>query len=663
MRDAAVRGRAGSRLGGRMAGIALAAATLAAGAPLQAGSGIWTPIGPGGGAVTKVVVDPANPDVLYAATPGAGIFKSTDGAVSWAAASRGLTTDTIVDLAVDPQQPATVYAAAYTGVWKSLDGGATWSPTGLSFVGSGSELLLALAVDPHQPATVYAGTDIQIWVSHDGGSSWARPAGLPFTVEVGQLLADPSSAAVYALTGDNLLLESTDGGEHWRQLRAFPYGGNSDVGSVLAIDPLPPSTLYASFAIATGKQQLQGQTFSSADAGRSWQETGPGGYPVTVGPRHVVYAGSYVSANGGASWQATAVPPDVALGYTAGPPGTVYADTANLGVVVTHDRARHWQPALAGFSASDVTTFAVAGGGGSTLFAGVPLQGVLKSEAPGEPWLPAGGGLPRQGQLAADPTDGAHLYYGWLGAPAPGGLAVTTDGGAVWTEVEPRSGGCLQIESLAVDPAAPRTLYATGGLSAVCGSESLCPVFKSVNAGATWSCLPLGFASQIVVAPSAPAVVYALGAAFGATGPRLSRSADGGASWSAVDGGIPARVLGALGVAVDPTDPERIFFVGSDGSLWTSANGGSRWAVAGHGLPSAANSVTIDPHDPATVYATGFGFGVFRSINGGLNWHPLLGGLPPPAYSGIGPVVVDPARPGLLYVPIGSHGIFSYTQP
>jgi hypothetical protein len=84
------------------------------------------------------------------------LFKSVDGGGSWSAANVGLTTTFIPALAVDPLNPATVYAGTNRGVFKSVDGGGSWSAinTGLT----SNTLIQALVIDPIVPTTVYAAT-------------------------------------------------------------------------------------------------------------------------------------------------------------------------------------------------------------------------------------------------------------------------------------------------------------------------------------------------------------------------------------------------------------------------------------------------------------------------------------------------------------------------
>src|SRR6185369_5690629 len=101
-------------------------------------------------------IDPAAPATVYAG--GSGVSKSINGGTSWTAT--GLAHSGVHALAIDPVTPTTVYAGTdylgdFKGVFKSVDGGGTWTAVNIGLPTTSS--FNALAVDPHTPTTVYAG--------------------------------------------------------------------------------------------------------------------------------------------------------------------------------------------------------------------------------------------------------------------------------------------------------------------------------------------------------------------------------------------------------------------------------------------------------------------------------------------------------------------------
>ncbi len=133
-------------------------------------SGSWTPLNNGLMTVNTLVSSlaiphtPAASTTLYAGTGGAGVLKSTDGGATWSAVNTGLPQHTqdittaytaIYALAVDPVDPATLYAGTDDGVFKSSDGGGTWSAfnAGLTYL-----YVESLVIDSSSPAVLFAGT-------------------------------------------------------------------------------------------------------------------------------------------------------------------------------------------------------------------------------------------------------------------------------------------------------------------------------------------------------------------------------------------------------------------------------------------------------------------------------------------------------------------------
>jgi len=136
---------------------------------LWGGTNVWTSIGPDGGNAHALAIDPQNPNIVYASTSG-GVFKSGNGGANWSAANSGLPVGYFArSLAIDPRNPSTLYAGGSCtvlgscGIFKSTDGGTSWSPANSGLDGA-VILVESLAIDPQNPSTVYAGG----WVFTDG---------------------------------------------------------------------------------------------------------------------------------------------------------------------------------------------------------------------------------------------------------------------------------------------------------------------------------------------------------------------------------------------------------------------------------------------------------------------------------------------------------------
>ena len=217
----------------------LTAVTLAQGA--------WRNLGPGGGSVNALVIDPTDPMTLYAGTEDGGVFKSTNRGANWSAINNGLTNLSVKVLVIDPIDPMTLYAGtSFGGVFESTDGGANWSAINNGLTNT---FISALAVDPINPMWLYAGTHSDgVFKSTDRGANWsAINNGLPtfngsiFTRVLA--IAPTNPRTLYAGVAGGYF-RSNDGGAFWAAINNG-LGTLGDRVRALVIDPTNPRTLYA----------------------------------------------------------------------------------------------------------------------------------------------------------------------------------------------------------------------------------------------------------------------------------------------------------------------------------------------------------------------------------------------------------------------------------
>jgi len=241
----------------------------------QAGVDVWTTTGPEGGTVQALAIDPQNPATLYAAVrhnaspESTDVYKSTDAGSSWRVVAN--LPGSPQALAIDPQTPTTLYLRAYRRVYKSTDGGGRWTLVNTSLPGSYLSTQ-NLVIDPQTPTTLYAGTFGEgVFKSTDGGGSWnAVNTGLPTYPpgyyyphsNVEALAIDPQTPTTLYLDMGGVY-KSTDGGGSWSPASTGLGGGTIHS---LAIDPQTPTTLYA------GTWGI----FKSTDGGGTWYEASAG---------------------------------------------------------------------------------------------------------------------------------------------------------------------------------------------------------------------------------------------------------------------------------------------------------------------------------------------------------------------------------------------------
>ena len=226
--------------------------------------------------VLSMVSRPGSPQTIFAGLRGSGLYKTSDGGATWAASSQGLTDGYVSALAVDPTAPATLYAGTshpFTGsnsqrVFKSADGGATWTQTSLD---AGSFSINSISVNPGKPAQVIAVSRgvSGYFQSLDSGKTWT-----PITTDltcggVNGIFFDPSGATTY-LAGTAGLCRSTDGGNTWALTSVATLASIE----TLWIDPSNPSRMFA--GASPEVPEGTGGVFQTADGGQSWQPVGTG---------------------------------------------------------------------------------------------------------------------------------------------------------------------------------------------------------------------------------------------------------------------------------------------------------------------------------------------------------------------------------------------------
>jgi photosystem II stability/assembly factor-like uncharacterized protein len=650
-------------------------------------------VGPEGGIILSVAIDPHDSGTIYAAT-WAGVFKSKDGGANWTAT--GLMGFAIGSVVVDPQNQTTVYASTLQypdddfstmKVFRSVNGGSTWSEADSGLLPPNNCCLNALVIDPWNSGTIYAGTQISgpdgsggsIYKSTDGGTNWQlmsfeQGAG----VAVNAMAIDPQNPGnVYAAgstgTGGFSFKRSTDGGASWTR-SDFGFRANI-IGMV--IDPRNPKTIYLT--------SFNYGIFKSIDGGASWNPLSLGrtnaqslescclsSVVIDAQNTSTLYAsrtdGIFRSTDAGTTWNVLPFVgrPNSVRALTADPhaSGTVYAATSQ-GAFKSTDYGATWTVINSGLRAMDVMSVAVDTKNPGTMYVGTDFFGVFKSTDNGKSWGPASSGIdtgyPTESVvgLAVDSqTPGTvHAATGGVecGTGELPGIYKSMDGGTTWSDTKP-SASCLS--ALIMDPENSNRLYAGSWYQGV---------VESTDAGTSWtpanSGLPAGvwgvFVSALAIASQNSGVLYA--SVGVATNQGLFKSTNGGGGWVPVNSGLPAYPNGAnieaTALAIDPQNIRTVYaafapYNAVGGGLYTSPDEGGSWRNLFRPPTANVYSVAINPQDSRTIY-TGTDAGASWSTDGGQTWAP--------AASTIGRtrlLKIDPLNPNNLYAG-GPGGLFA----
>jgi photosystem II stability/assembly factor-like uncharacterized protein len=257
----------------------------------------WRSIGPtiSGGRVAAVAGTPQDDQLYYLGTAGGGVWKSSNGGATWQPVFEKQSVAAVGAVAIDPSNENVVWAGtgeanprndvSYgNGVYKSTDGGKTWTRVGLAGVWSISRI----AIDPHNPRHVVVGafgdpfkdsTARGVYVTFDGGQTWNKSLYLTPSSGASDIAMNPQDPnVVYAgmwhfrrvpwtfTSGgpDGGLYKSTDGGRTWKKLsgNGLPGGYTGRIG--LAIAPSRPNRVFALI------EAKGGILWRSDDAGAHW---------------------------------------------------------------------------------------------------------------------------------------------------------------------------------------------------------------------------------------------------------------------------------------------------------------------------------------------------------------------------------------------------------
>ncbi|OGS22208.1 MAG: hypothetical protein A2252_12390 [Elusimicrobia bacterium RIFOXYA2_FULL_39_19] len=511
---------------------------------------------------------------IYVATS-AGFFKSTNNGVSFTAFNSGLPSTNIYDAAIGCSGGSTsLYVTIqYNGVYKSIDGGTSWTKT--NHQNTAYEIKVAL----NNPDVIYVSDGLNIRKSTDGGTvwsivmngntysnvtdawideyfgfGWAIP-GYPYRWH-GMSIC-PSNANYAAWTNDGAITRTTDGGTTWAQVYSKSEGNGlwSSVGLEdtttyeVLFDPNDSNTIYISYTDIG--------LWKSTDGGIRWK------YCETN--HHNVYGIAIDPDDSNKIWATWGSTHDI-------PEGTVINTAPNAS------------------------------------------GGLVKSINGGSTFSSVAGGLPTTTLtfVLIDPTSSASsrtLYVCAFGK----GVYKSTDGGLIWTLKNSGISGSLNAWKMRRE--SDGTLYLV-----VTRSGSLPgALYKSTTAGESWTKIDisgeLSYFLDVAVCPNDPNTLYICGYSYGGLDGGVYRSIDGGSNWTHV---LTNEFI--YGLTVDDRDPNLIYACSTQDDdipdyvkVYKSTNKGTSWTQETDFPFRACRQAFLHPDDVEKVYVTTFGGGVITN--------------------------------------------------
>jgi hypothetical protein len=573
----------------------------------------------------------------------------------------------------DPNTPSTIYiGAAFGGVWKSTDSGASWTAK-TDFEASLSSG--ALAIDPSNSGLIYFGTGEATYSaasyygrgllkSTDAGNTWTNyTSGLPSSTYFSRLVIRPGTPTyLLAALGTSGLYRSTNSGQSWSQLvsgrcddvvyspsgdtayivgsgtgyRISTNGGQTFTSSSaltmearnhVALCKSAPSILYvsrynsSSGAITVFKSTDAGVSFSQVAAGtdfsgsQAWYD-----FYCHVNPfdPNYVYVGSidiWRSTNGGTNFS------NITNGYSG---GNVHVDQHNLdfhptdanqmfctndgGVWRSTNRGTSWTNLNASLTLTQFYRMTVDPSNAAHMLGGTQDNGTQRTT--GAPnWAAAFGG---DGGEVCFQSQNPSLI---LGETQNNGIYRSTNGGTSWaSSASGLSGTATWVAPIVSHPDSANIFYTA--------RQS---VFKSTNGGSSWFSISSGISGTIREMAISRSNAQILFATIGAS---IYKSTDRGYNWSLTSSGLPSRTITTVTVHPDSSNIVLVCFSGfGAGKVYRSTNTGTTWTNVSGNLPDTpVNDVLFYP--VAGTYLAATDIGVFLTEDYGATWTELADGLP-----------------------------------
>jgi photosystem II stability/assembly factor-like uncharacterized protein len=640
--------------------VLLAAWLAASGAAAQT----WSGGPPYGGDVRALAQSPGDPDRLFAATAG-GLFRSDDGGAHWTrtlgASPSG--PGRFVAMAASDTLPGRLYVADASGrIYRSDDDGA--SIASVYRLTTVPDDLTGLFAVPGSGGQLYATTyQSGLWYSADAGASFARAdAGMDPGSRISKLAISSAPGVMIAFTeayGDPFYYSLT-GADGWMPVRSLS-------GAVTAAAAQGFASYVATSAFSGGTN-----LHVSYSVGSSWLDLPPGcayiqGILLDAGGENPEWLGCRY---GGLVRYSPNVPFTSPPGPDGEPaairqvlrdrtdPARLWAASENAGVFASTDGGLTWNATNEGLAASSFRSVAVDPRRPQRLFAGYinestgsPHPGVLVSDDGGAHWTSSDAYrlTDMLRSIAVDPTTAGEASGTVLYAAGSGrsGLYKSLDGGLHWIALFGDGSDLMYpfFRELVLDPRS----CANPPPSGVCRSGPL-QTFYAVGG--------LDDALRVVRVDQGGAALMRLGGG-------LPAPLDTPAAWEAAD---------AISIALDPHDSRRIY-VGTylrytprvapaappqiDNGVFRSDDGGATWQAVNEGLPHHAGSantafdiyaLAAHPTRSGTLWAVGsfdagaHGSQVFRSDDAGASWQAQLA-----SDCDLRRLLVDPTAPDIVY--------------
>lgn len=561
---------------------------------------------PGVGRITSLAVDESNLNHILAGSETGGVWKSVDGGSSWTVLSDNLSNIDVFALAIDPSDSNTYFWGSTSGtIFKSTNAGATWSL--LSDIGGGT--VNKILVDPTNAMKIYASVQGNgLYKSTDGGVTWSSiyfvPTGTGYDFEF-----KPNDPNVVYASG-NAFYVSTNGGVSFSQISGSGANQFSNGPKMIGVSTNNPEVVYVLEADAG----VFGALYTSSDSGSSFTKLShsqnffgydsngndllgqaPRDMDITVNPNdvndvHIAGINTWRSTDGGANFNISSqwVPfnaNNMGIGYC-------HADVDIMHFAGTGVDAKLYVGTDGGIYRADNPT-TVSSTYYTDLTPGLGIRQFYKiGVSQTDPVVVTGGSQDNGTSTLRE--DG--LWTDWLGADGMEGFVDKDDTSIMY--------GTSQYGTLY------RTQYDQFGSNAISLSQ---PDGKGGDYNWNW----------VVPFEQDPIVQNTIYVAYD----EVYKSEDSGVNWVSISPNFGASIDH---FKVAPSN-NQVMYCAINGILRSSVDGGASWSISPLSIGNSAiiNEIAVHPSDPNKVaVATTNNQKVYVSLDGGSTWTSKLMNLP-----------------------------------
>jgi len=660
-----------------------------------------------GGRTRHLLIHPGDPNIMYAGAATGGVWKTTDGGARWAPLSDTFSSLGIGGLAFEPGNPDTLYAGTGfwfnslsatnvfgsaprgAGIYRTRDAGQTWEQLPGTQI-TDFRYINEIIVSRQDFNRIYAATWTGIFRSDDAGASWTRIVNRGGPNQQGcqdmVMRTDRDTDYLFAACGTTtvsgpVILRNTDAGGagEWTTVYSNPAMGNT----TLALAPSNQDFIYALIAsngadAALWRNSLLGvwRSSSSGDPD-TWEARVTNQDPEAINTgllssnsgfyAHLCSA-TGVRSIGGQGWIHNAIAVDPM------DPERVY--TGGIDIYRSDDGGRtwgvasYWQAAETPNGAhADVLALVYPpdfdGGSKPNLYAitdgGVYLTRNSRAELATGPrvgcgtpytnrvaWQPLHGGYQSTQFYSGTVLPGGGVFFG--GKQDNGTMRGDLAGGEEWIRIRGGDGAAV-----AFDKRDPNTIFVSTQNFGLTRSRNGGRTLTTVLRGITEPSSNFSFIAPLAMDPTNPDHLYA--------GARMFyRTTDQADNWTPISSLLPTAQGTVSAIAVSPADPSRVIFATSQGFLFRGANAleaneSTVWEFV-RPRPGYVPAVTFDPSNPDVAYAVYSQFNtaagqnhVYKTTDGGVTWNGIDGagetGIPDIPVLGI---TVDPLDSNRIFL-------------